>query len=67
MNNQLYGHLIFELSHEGRCAYSLPKNRFGDYELQSYLRRATDAGEYRAIVDEIYNTLPMRDAARQEW
>ena len=43
MNNQLYGHLIFELSHEGRCAYSLPKNRFGDYELQSYLRRATDA------------------------
>ena len=43
MNNQLYGHLIFELSHEGRRAYSLPKNRFGDYELQPYLRRATDA------------------------
>lgn len=25
MNNKLYGKLIFELSHEGRKAYSLPK------------------------------------------
>ena len=41
---------------------------FDDHEkLAKRLRRATDAGEYRAIVDEIYNTLPMRDAARQEW
>lgn len=41
---------------------------FDDHEkLAKRLRRATDAGEYRTIVDEIYNTLPMRDAARQEW
>ena len=31
MNNKLYGNLIFELSKEGRRGYSLPKNRFGNY------------------------------------
>ena len=32
MNNKLYGKLIFELSHEGRQAFSLPENPFGAYE-----------------------------------
>ena len=43
MNNRLYGNLIFELSHEGRRAYSLPANRFGDYEVPAGLRRKDDA------------------------
>ena len=43
MNNRLYGNLIFELSHEGRRAYSLPKNRFGAYEIPDELRRKDDA------------------------
>jgi len=43
MNNRLYGNLIFELSHEGRKGYSLPKNTFGDYELPQELRRQEDA------------------------
>ena len=32
MNNKLYGKLIFELSHQGRQAFSLPENPFGAYE-----------------------------------
>ena len=32
MNNKLYGKLIFELSHEGRQAFSLPENPVGAYE-----------------------------------
>jgi len=43
MNNQLYGKLIFELSAPGRKGYSLPKNRFGDYELPQNMRREKDA------------------------
>lgn len=43
MNNKLYGNLIFELSHEGRKGYSLPQNRFGNYELPLCARRKTDA------------------------
>ena len=43
MNNRLYGNLIFELSQEGRRGYSLPKNRFGSYELPPLLRRQTEA------------------------
>jgi len=43
MNNKLYGNLIFELSQEGRRGYSLPKNRFGDYEVPETLRRSEDA------------------------
>ncbi len=43
MNNRLYGNLIFELSHEGRRGYSLPRNRFGNYEVPQQLRRAEDA------------------------
>lgn len=43
MNNKLYGKLIFELSHPGRRAYSLPKNRFGHYELSEDMRRSEDA------------------------
>jgi glycine dehydrogenase subunit 2 len=43
MNNRLYGNLIFELSREGRCGYSLPKNRFGDYSLPQELCREKDA------------------------
>ena len=38
-----YDKLIFELSKEGRSAYSLPKNRFGAApELPASLRRTTD-------------------------
>ena len=43
MNNRLYGNLIFELSHPGTCGYSLPANRFGNYNLPEEMRRATDA------------------------
>ena len=43
MNNRLYGNLIFELSQEGRKGYSLPKNRFGKYEIPAELRRKDDA------------------------
>lgn len=43
MNNRLYSNLIFELSHQGRRAYSLPKNRFGHYDVPAELCRATDA------------------------
>ena len=43
MNNRLYGNLIFELSKEGRKGYSLPQNRFGDYEVPKDLCRAEDA------------------------
>lgn len=43
MNNRLYGNLIFELSHPGRRAYSLPKNNFGNYDFPSHLKREKDA------------------------
>ena len=43
MNNKLYGNLIFELSQPGRRGYSLPKNRFGDYEVPDSMRRKSDA------------------------
>ena len=42
MNNKLYGNLIFELSKEGRCGYSLPENKYGDFttdQLPETLRR----------------------------
>ena len=43
MNNKLYGNLIFELSKEGRRGYSLPKNRFGDYDIPAAACRQADA------------------------
>lgn len=43
MNNKLYGNLIFELSHEGRQGYSLPKNSFGHHEVPADAKRAKDA------------------------
>ena len=43
MNNRLYGNLIFELSQEGRRGYSLPKKRFGHYEIPEGMRRKEDA------------------------
>ena len=43
MNNKLYGSLIFELSKPGRKGYSLPKNRFGNYEVPQEMRRQQDA------------------------
>lgn len=42
MNNRLYGNLIFELSQEGRCGYSLPENRFGSYDVPAELRRGEE-------------------------
>lgn len=39
MNNKLYGNLIFELSRKGRRGYSLPKNRFGVYEIPQQIQR----------------------------
>ena len=39
MNNRLYGNLIFELSKEGRCGVTLPKNRFGHHELPADMQR----------------------------
>lgn len=43
MNNKLYGSLIFELSQSGRRGYSLPKNRFGNYELPASMCREKEA------------------------
>lgn len=43
MNNRLYGNLIFELSHRGRCGYSLPQNNFGTHLLPANVQRAEDA------------------------
>lgn len=43
MNNKLYSNLIFELSHEGRVGYSLPKNEFPHYELSGETKRKEDA------------------------
>ena len=43
MNRKLYGNLIFELSCEGRKGYSMPKNRFGCYEVPGDMRREHDA------------------------
>ena len=43
MNNKLYGKLIFELSHEGRRACSLPENTYGGYELPADMKRKEDA------------------------
>ena len=43
MNNRLYGNLIFELSKKGRKGYSLPKNRFGNYEIPAGMRRKEPA------------------------
>ena len=42
MNNKLYGNLIFELSHEGRKGYSLPKNRYGDYAIPAAMQRTEE-------------------------
>lgn len=39
MNTKLYGNLIFELSRKGRRGYSLPKNRFGVYEIPQLIQR----------------------------
>ena len=43
MNNNLYGNLIFELSKEGRRGYSLPENRFGNYNIPDSVCRKEDA------------------------
>ncbi len=43
MNNRLYGNLIFELSKKGRKGYSLPKNRFGNYEIPTSMQRKEPA------------------------
>lgn len=43
MNNKLYSNLIFELSHEGRVGYSLPKNEFPHHELSGETKRKEDA------------------------
>lgn len=43
MNNKLYGNLIFELSHPGRRAYSLPENQFGHHPLPDFCKREKDA------------------------
>ncbi len=45
MNSTFYGKLIFEESHEGRIGYSLPKNEFEKYSINSLpvgLRRSED-------------------------
>lgn len=43
MNNKLYGKLIFELSHPGRKGYSMPENKFGNYNLPAEMKRSKDA------------------------
>ena len=39
MNNNLDGNLIFELARTGRRGYSVPKNRFGVYEIPQLIQR----------------------------
>ena len=54
MNNTFYGKLIFELGEEGRVGYSLPKNEFADFEINSLpevLKR--DAKMGLPVVDEL--------------
>ncbi len=43
MNNQLYGNLIFELSHKGRRGYSLPDTGIAPHHLPQALCRESDA------------------------
>ena len=43
MNNQLYGNLIFELSHKGRRGYSLPDTGIAPHHLPQTLCRESDA------------------------
>ena len=43
MNNQLYGNLIFELSHKGRRGYSLPDTGIAPHQLPQTLCRVSDA------------------------
>ena len=43
MNNQLYGNLIFELSHKGRRGYSLPDTGIAPHQLPQTLCRESDA------------------------
>jgi len=43
MNNKLYNKLIFELSQPGRRAVSLPKDKFGHYEIEPSALRAEKA------------------------
>src|SRR5574344_232862 len=43
MNIELYGKLIFELSHKGCKGCTLPENKFGNYELPEYICRNQDA------------------------
>jgi len=44
MNRDLYGKLIFELSHEGRRGFSLPRNEFPKHEIPAGLRREAPLG-----------------------
>ena len=43
MNNQLYGNLIFELSHKGRRGYSLPDTGIAPHHLPQTLCRESEA------------------------
>lgn len=43
MNNKIYDKLIFELSKEGRQAYSLPQNKFAHCQLPQQLLREQEA------------------------
>ncbi len=43
MNNQLYGNLIFELSHKGRRGYSFPDTGIAPHHLPQTLCRESDA------------------------
>jgi glycine dehydrogenase subunit 2 len=43
MNNRIYNRLIFELSHEGRVGYSLPKDDFPAHQLPEADLRKEDA------------------------
>ncbi len=43
MNNSLYGHLIFELSHDQRQGYSLPQNPYPHYDIPRHLCRQQEA------------------------
>ncbi|MGI6231899.1 MAG: aminomethyl-transferring glycine dehydrogenase subunit GcvPB [Prevotella sp.] len=43
MNNRIYNKLIFELSHEGRVGYSLPKAEVPHYDLPKEVLRNKDA------------------------
>ena len=55
---------IFRLKENWHCMIRLFE---GSEKLWKQLRKTTDIAQYRAITDEIFSTLPMRDELQADW